>query len=202
MFRRTTGALQPRFPPIKRLSPKAHWLGVLLHPPCRAALAGGGASLPSAWSMAPPCLRPHFSFSCDGSCLLAELGQAWESPPPQPVWRLRQKHFPQWNVCLPLDGTPRQFSRICYDRTGVVGVHVRSHQTHSSHPCQAITQGNEVQDAGCQAACQLPTLPDILLPSCGRSRGLPSRGDMSPPLYGPSCGSAVQKPSGVVCRAY
>ena len=100
--------------------------------------------------------------------LHAALTRSWECLPSPPAWRLHQMSAPgQWNVTLPIAGKPCQFSRIAFVQEGWVGVHVRSHQSQSAHPCALLTQGNEVQDAGCAQARLLPALPDIKLPSGG-----------------------------------
>ena len=111
---------------------------------------------------------PGLPLVCHLRRLLGELADSWKDPPPQPAWRLQQEQAPSlWNVRLPLEGRVRQFSKIAFVRHGVVGVHVRSHQTHSSHPCSAVVQGNEVQDEGCRQARLLPAVPDIFIPSGG-----------------------------------
>ena len=112
------------------------------------------------------CLPPVFHLRT----MLRQLKQAWltGAAGPKPVWRIHQEFVPQaWNVVLPVDGRPKQFSRVSFVSHGLVGVHVKSHQASSAHPHLSITQGNAVQDQGCRDARSLPRTPDIRYPSGG-----------------------------------
>ena len=52
-------------------------------------------------------------------------------------------------------------SRISFERNGLVGVDIKSHQTKTTIPYPAITKGNDTQDINCEDIRRLPTMDNI-----------------------------------------
>ncbi|CAE7257788.1 unnamed protein product, partial [Symbiodinium necroappetens] len=102
--------------------------------------------------------------------ILRERAASWKPGVPIPSWRLQQIELPSaWNMQLPGDADSRNkwYSRIAFSRFGLVGVDIKSHQTHTALPHPVLAQGNQQQDEGCAVARTLPRPSDIRKPAGG-----------------------------------
>ena len=102
--------------------------------------------------------------------ILRERAASWKPGVPIPSWRLQQIELPSaWNIQLPGDADSRSkwYSRIAFSRFGLVGVDIKSHQTHTALPHPVLAQGNQQQDEGCAVARTLPRPSDIRKPAGG-----------------------------------
>ena len=69
--------------------------------------------------------------------ILRERAATWKPVLQTPSWRIQQVELPSaWNIQLPDDeaSTSRWYSRIAFSRFGLVGVDIKSHQTHTALP--------------------------------------------------------------------
>ena len=57
--------------------------------------------------------------------------------------------------------------KIAFDRYGLVGVDMKSHQKGTSYPYPAVTQENDAQDTNCNTARMIYHAEDILILSGG-----------------------------------
>ena len=58
-------------------------------------------------------------------------------------------------------------SRIAFEKDGLVGVDIKSHQDDSAFPYPVIKEGNDAQDLNCLSVNTSPKPPDVFLPSGG-----------------------------------
>ena len=65
------------------------------------------------------------------------------------------------------DDKLKWMSKISYERNGLIGVDVKSHQTKTTIPYLAISNGNDSQDRNCEDIRRAPTIDDIKIPSGG-----------------------------------
>ena len=106
-----------------------------------------------------------------------ELSAAWQNNAPAPLWRVHQLTAPEtWHVQGSVQGRSASLCSIPFLDFGLVGVHVRSHQTNTCAPARVIVEGNERQDEGCRQAYRLPQPPDIWWPSSGLAFQLSYKG--------------------------
>ena len=84
--------------------------------------------------------------------ILARLGTPVCFDRRVPRWRRDQVDHPdKWNVktsTVPGDD-PRWMSRIAFEKDGLVGVDIKSHQDDSAFPYPVIKEGNDAQDLNC-----------------------------------------------------
>ena len=87
-----------------------------------------------------------------------------------PRWRKDQVAHPDaWNAktSVVLGDTPKWMSKIAFEKDGLVGVDIKSHQVNTAIPYPVIKEGNDAQDANCLSVSTSPIPPDICLPSGG-----------------------------------
>ena len=63
------------------------------------------------------------------------------------------------------DDKPKCMSRITFEKHGLIGVDVKSHQKKTTRPLPAITLGNDSQDWNCEIIRRSPDIDDILIQS-------------------------------------
>ena len=140
-------------------------------------LASGG----TGWSERAACLPIEARLRS----LLHDIQAAWcalPADPPKPRWRQHQEAHPSaWNVRREMPERPDRLtwlSRLAYNKHGVVGVDVKSHQRSTAIPHPAVVEGNEVQDRACSDSLRGVQPPGVRLPSGGTFAFLTYRGRM------------------------
>ena len=100
--------------------------------------------------------------------VLRQLQAAWDGTTPKPSWRLDMEAHPdRWNLRRDLDGSLVWMVRLGFERHGLVGVDIKSHQHGDLLPHPVVVKGNEQQDMGCRNAQRQPLPENIRLPSGG-----------------------------------
>ena len=103
--------------------------------------------------------------------ILGRLSRAWDDSDQPPSWRLSQMARPElWNVKRSDPDDPLRSISMCaiaFDRFGLVGVDIKSHQVGPPCPYPVMVEGNEVQDRGCDEARGTDQPHDIFVPTGG-----------------------------------
>ena len=104
--------------------------------------------------------------------ILADFKHNWAPPRVTPSWRQNQILQPErWHVTRQSEegaGKVLTLSKVPYTHDGLVGVDVKSHQSAwPRQPYPIIADGNDMADAACETARQLPLPQDVLLPTGG-----------------------------------
>ena len=130
--------------------------------------------------------------------ILRRIANSWSGDSSTPLWRDDQELHPEkWDVRIPLEaeGKPKWMSKISFNRFGLVGVDVKSHQVNTAFPYPVITQGNEAQDMYCSSVSTRTKPKDILLPSGGPFAFLCKEGRMVTTIPNKFAGDLLRRQS-------